>query len=217
LAEETEGERQYLIARYNADRAHELELDKITGLYELAFFQAAAILNGVSATVFVSFFGSTLDKVRVAGGFLSASFFLWLLGLFLALWGGHVAYEAQKRFVSARRNRRHATGARAARGQTQGLAVSNWHFDVPHSLPNDQRHKYMRDTQAILAGLLNRDFATVEIVPYSMIEFARAVEARWPCPEATAMRERLEVQQPRDDQEDNRREYSRRERTRSHR
>jgi len=94
-----------------------------------------------------------------------------------------------------------------ARGQTQGLAVSNWHFDVPHSLPNDQRHKYMRDTQAILAGLLNRDFATVEIVPYSMIEFARAVEARWPCPEATAMRERLEVQQPRDDQEDNRREY----------
>src|SRR5215831_4703100 len=63
--------------------------------------------------------------------------------------------------------------------------VSNWHFDVPHSLPSDQRHSFMRDTQAILAGLLNRDFTTVEIAPYSMIEFARAVEARWPCAQAT--------------------------------
>jgi len=112
LPDEKEADRQYLIARYNADRAHELELEKITGLYELAFFQAAAILNGVSATVFVSFFGSTLDKVRVESGFLAGSFFLWLVGLCLALWGGNVAYEAQKRFVSARRNRRHATGAR---------------------------------------------------------------------------------------------------------
>jgi len=40
-----------------------------------------------------------------------------------------------------------------------------------------------------------------------MIEFVRAVETRWPCPEATAIRERLETQQQRDDQEDNRREY----------
>src|SRR5215471_16910693 len=50
-----------------------------------------------------------------------------------------------------------------ARGQAQSLAVSNWYFDVPHSLPGHERYKYMRDTQAILAGLLNRDFATVEI------------------------------------------------------
>jgi len=65
-----------------------------------------------------------------------------------------------------------------ARGQTRGLCVSNWYFDVPHSLPGNEGHKYMRDTQAILAGLLNRDFPTVEIAPYGIIEFARAVEAR---------------------------------------
>jgi TorA maturation chaperone TorD len=66
----------------------------------------------------------------------------------------------------------------------------------------------MSDMQAILAGLLNRDFATVEIAPYSMIEFARAVEARWPCPQATATRERLETWQRHDeDQERCRREY----------
>jgi hypothetical protein len=58
---------------------------------------------------------------------------------------------------------------------------------------------FMRDMQALLAGLLNRDFATVEIASYSsIIEFARAVEARWPCPQATATRERLEARQRHD-------------------
>ena len=68
-----------------------------------------------------------------------------------------------------------------ARGSTKGLCVSNWYFDLPHSLPSYERHNFLRDTQAILAGLLQRDFGTVEIAPYSVIEFARAVEARWPC------------------------------------
>jgi len=63
----------------------------------------------------------------------------------------------------------------------------------------------MRDMQALLAGLLNRDFASVEIAPYSMIEFTRAVEARWPCPQATATRERLEAQQGYDDDQECRR------------
>ena len=85
-----------------------------------------------------------------------------------------------------------------ARGETQRLSVSNWYFDVPPSWPSDQRHNFMRDTQAILAGLLQRDFATVEITPYSMIEFARTVEARWPCSQATAIRERLEARQSHD-------------------
>ena len=96
-----------------------------------------------------------------------------------------------------------------ARGSTQSLCASNWYFDVPHSLPIPERHKYLRDTQAILAGLLNRDFASVEIAPHSsLIEFARAVEARWPCPQATATRERVEAQQRQDEEQERcRREY----------
>jgi hypothetical protein len=82
-----------------------------------------------------------------------------------------------------------------ARGQTQGLCVSNWYFDLPHSLPSYERHNFMRETQGILAGLLQRDFAAVEIALYSMTEFARAVEARWPCSQATAIRERLEARE----------------------
>ena len=80
-----------------------------------------------------------------------------------------------------------------ARGQTQGLCVSNWYFDLPHSLPSYERHNFMRDTQAILAGLLQRDFGSVEIALYSMMEFARAT--RWPCSQATAIRERLEARE----------------------
>jgi hypothetical protein len=82
-----------------------------------------------------------------------------------------------------------------ARGQTQGLCVSNWYCDLPHSLPSYERHNFMRETQGILAGLLQRDFAAVEIALYSMTEFARAVEARWPCSQATAIRERLEARE----------------------
>jgi hypothetical protein len=94
-----------------------------------------------------------------------------------------------------------------ARGMTQALCASNWYFDVPRSLP--ERHHFMRDMQALLAGLLNRDFATVEIASYSsIIEFARAVEARWPCPQATATRERLEARQPQDEGQERRRRVS---------
>lgn len=113
MSDDTESDHAFLIARYNADRAHELELDKASGQYELAFFQAGAILNGASATVFLSFLGSTLTKFELRSGFLIASFLLWIAGLAVALWGGNLSYEAQKEFVSARRNRRHATGARA--------------------------------------------------------------------------------------------------------
>ncbi len=111
--DETEADRQYIITRYNADRTHEVELEKVSAQYELAFFQAAALLNGGSSTVFVSFLGSTLARLDVRSVFLLVSFLLWIAGLGLALWGGYQGYEAQKHFVSARRNRRHAIGTQA--------------------------------------------------------------------------------------------------------
>src|SRR5918912_3593621 len=62
-----------------------------------------------------------------------------------------------------------------ARGSAEGLCVSNWYFDVPRSLPSHERHNFMRDTQAILAGLFKSDLAAGEIASHSMIEFSRAV------------------------------------------
>jgi hypothetical protein len=48
------------------------------------------------------------------------------------------------------------------------------------------------DTWHFLVGLLRRDFQTVKEFG-NELDFARAVERRWPCPEATAARERFAV------------------------
>jgi hypothetical protein len=82
MAENSESPEQKLfLARYNADRAHELELDKIAARYELAFFQSAGILNGVSVTLFLS----TFDKLHLKSSVWILSVVAWLLGLVLAI------------------------------------------------------------------------------------------------------------------------------------
>jgi hypothetical protein len=103
--------RKLFLTRYEADRNHELELDKVAAQYELVFLQAAGILNGASATVFLSFLGSTLDKlIHVNSRLWIMSFLAWLLGLVVAIIAGSIAYRAQETVVRAIRNRRHAAG-----------------------------------------------------------------------------------------------------------
>ena len=87
--------RKDFLARYAADRTHELELEKVSAQYELGFIQAAGILNGASATVFLSFLGSPVDKLEVNSLLWSASLVVWLLGLIVAVVAGTVAYIAQ--------------------------------------------------------------------------------------------------------------------------
>ena len=63
-----------------------------------------------SATVFVSFLGSSLDKLQVNRWLWAAGFGSWLLGLVVAIIAGTIAYRAQETFVRAIRNRRHSAG-----------------------------------------------------------------------------------------------------------
>src|SRR5439155_24685768 len=65
---------------------------------------------------------------------LLLSFFVWLIGLCVAVWGGKIAYEAQKGFVSARRNRRHATGARVMGGNRYARLLGVIIEDEPETL-----------------------------------------------------------------------------------
>jgi CRP-like cAMP-binding protein len=109
-AEVHERSRQAFMERYKADRALELELSKFSGDLEKSFLQAAAVLNGGSATVFLSFIGSTSDKVRVDPYLLSMSFIAWVTGLTFALTTGWIAYQAQSGFIRAARNKRHVSG-----------------------------------------------------------------------------------------------------------
>jgi hypothetical protein len=114
--EETkEEDTKAFLARYTADRAHELELEKVSAQYELRFIQAAGILNGASATVFLSFLGSTIDKLEMSSALWIASVLIWLLGLIGAVVAGASAYKSQEKFVDSRRSRRNAAGLRVMR------------------------------------------------------------------------------------------------------
>ena len=107
---EAERARQAFVERYKADRTQELELNKFSGELEKTFLQAAAVLNGGSATVFLSFIGSTLDRAKPDPWLVSAAFGLWLAGLIGSIVAGFIAYRAQDYFARATRNRRDGTG-----------------------------------------------------------------------------------------------------------
>ena len=130
---EAERVRQTFLERYKADRAQELELNKFSGELEKTFLQAAAILNGGSATIFLSFIGSTLDKTKVNPRLVSVAFGLWLAGLIGAIIAGFVAYRAQDYFARATRNRRDGTGIAILDGSyRQAMGVSR--DDTPATL-----------------------------------------------------------------------------------
>ena len=65
MDEESKESTEAFLAKYAADRTHELEIEKVSAKYELGFIQAAGILNGASTTAFLSFFSSTVDKLGV--------------------------------------------------------------------------------------------------------------------------------------------------------
>lgn len=69
----------------------------------------------------------------------------------------------------------------------------SWHFEAG---AHDGRGGEIWDMWTFLAKLLERDFEAVERYG-NQLEFARAVENRWPSATATAARERLELQEHR--------------------
>jgi hypothetical protein len=104
---EDEARRNFLVAKYNADRAHELELDKAAGRYEIAFMNAVVILNGAAITVVVA----NLEKLKFSMHPLgTVGFWAWLSGLCFGLLAGLVAYNSQKHYAGGFRNRRHVIG-----------------------------------------------------------------------------------------------------------
>ncbi len=121
------------LERYKADRAQELELNKFSGDLEKSFLQAAAVLNGASATVFLSFVGTTIGKVKLKPLLVSASMGFWIIGLVAAIAAGFVAYRAQDVFGRATRHRRDGTGLRIL-GESYREAMGVSRDDTPDTL-----------------------------------------------------------------------------------
>jgi hypothetical protein len=110
-------------SKYEADRAHELELERITGQYEIAFIQATVILNGAAATAFVSFLASNVVKFSpTLVSMAHASFIAWIAGLTAGLVAGLICYTAQKHYAVVLRSNRHVLGL-TLRGQAEITAL----------------------------------------------------------------------------------------------
>lgn len=152
----TPGERETAIAKYQADRAHELEMDRAAGAYEQAYFKGLFALNGGSAAAFVALQGKDMPLLvsspRLAWGALAC----WLLGVIVAYVAGWIAYEAQKKFAAAMRARRHAVALRLY-GRHEQAVLGTSPDDTPESLKRvaEARQGDGDDgwTSAILIGL----------------------------------------------------------------
>jgi hypothetical protein len=101
--------RQFALEKYRLDRAHELELNKATLLYEHENLKILSYLNGGAAFLYVGFLGTTLKQAN--GPSMSSHGWpvgLWALGLLataMALW---LMYESQVKFTQAYYARRRA-------------------------------------------------------------------------------------------------------------
>jgi hypothetical protein len=124
-------DREFLLLKYELDRQHELELDKVLAQYEIAFLQVSLLLNGASATAFVSLLGDIYKELFEKASlqvYLCLTF--WLLGVLFALISGFQAYKSQKSFVRAYRSRRNAISVSLLRGSDELLLSTK-----PHATP----------------------------------------------------------------------------------
>jgi hypothetical protein len=132
-----EYERQFLLERYKADRAHELEVEKFSAQFEIAFIQSSVLLNGAFAAGVLAFYGATIDKVILSKKLLLGSFVCWLIGLSLGIIAGGIAYYAQQNIVSLLRNRRHERG------------IHSLGEEYPHLLGSPRQHPIEKITDMI--------------------------------------------------------------------
>jgi len=105
-----ETDRAFALAKYTADRAHELELDRAAGVYEHGYFRGVFALNGAAIAGFAALMVKD-GKLPVTGrGYTDLAVSCWVFGVCFAYLAGWAAYEAQKAYVAALRARRHALG-----------------------------------------------------------------------------------------------------------
>jgi hypothetical protein len=105
-----ETDRAFALAKYTADRAHELELDRAAGAYEHGYFRGLFALNGAAIAGFAALLVKDGKLPSTGQGFTDLAVGCWVFGVCLAYIASWAAYEAQKAYVAALRARRHALG-----------------------------------------------------------------------------------------------------------
>lgn len=108
----TPAQREIALAKFQTDRAHELELDRAAGGYEHSHFNGLFALNGGAAAAFVALQGKDVPLLALSPGRAWTALGCWLAGLIVAYVASYLAYEAQKTYSDAMRARRHAIALR---------------------------------------------------------------------------------------------------------
>ena len=98
----------FLHRKYDADRVHELELNKFTHALEMDRLKLLLLLNGGAFTV-VGGFSESLFRPGATSPILFAAMGAWLVGLLLAAFATQDALNVQRAFAQAYHNRRRAT------------------------------------------------------------------------------------------------------------
>jgi hypothetical protein len=91
------------IAVYQAQRAHELELNKATATFEHAVASALFLLNGGAAVAFLTLIGASAKNATLSLdlGFAVNALICWAAALLLAAAGVYAGYRSQQQFTRA--------------------------------------------------------------------------------------------------------------------
>lgn len=134
--------RRFLEQKYALDRAHELDLNRFTHLYEVEQVRVLFLLNGGAFTILVA-----LVELGAAGPvaatLLLAAAVAWLSGLVAAAIAGRRALDIQRQFAKAYHNRRRAVEQRLAPDPTM-MSMAEY----------EQRAERARDTGFALSVAL---------------------------------------------------------------
>ncbi|MFN0192421.1 MAG: hypothetical protein ACKVP5_10690 [Aestuariivirga sp.] len=101
--------RDFALEKYRHDRAHEVELNKATLLYEHESLKILSYLNGGAAALYLGLVGALVKQTApVSMGHHAAPIVAWALGLFAAALAIWKMYEAQVAYTQAYHRRRRA-------------------------------------------------------------------------------------------------------------
>lgn len=94
------------IAIYEAQRAHELELDRASATFEHAVLSPLFLLNGGAAAAFLALLGTNTGSQILDPGLAVAAAMTWALGLVAGALAARYGSLAQTEFTRAVRQRR---------------------------------------------------------------------------------------------------------------
>lgn len=97
------------LAVYDAQRQHELELNRVSAGLELAFVSPTLLLNGAAAVAFLTLLGAASasdSRIQLDLGAARLAIAIWCLGLLVAALAVGAAHQSQRQFTRAVRARR---------------------------------------------------------------------------------------------------------------